>query len=111
MSRKRYRYDLESKSMVEVPLDWTDAPRVCAPSEELIYGKLRATDGTDLSSRAKHREYMARNNLTLASDFRESWSAESIERTRAAEARAEAADRRSDLIETYKQLTEAKRRR
>ncbi len=37
------------------------------------YDGLRATDGTDISSRAKHRAYMKANNLTTADDFASTW--------------------------------------
>lgn len=37
------------------------------------YDGLRAIDGSDISSRTKHREYMKRNNLTMTSDFTNSW--------------------------------------
>lgn len=33
----------------------------------------KATDGTDISSRAKEREYMARNGLAHAADFPKYW--------------------------------------
>jgi predicted nucleic acid-binding Zn ribbon protein len=45
------------------------------------YDGLRAPDGTDISSRSKHREYMRANNLTTADDFTQTWA-------RAAEQRA-----------------------
>jgi hypothetical protein len=38
------------------------------------YDGLRATDGTDISSRSKHREYMKINGLTTADDFKGTWS-------------------------------------
>lgn len=38
------------------------------------YDGLRATDGTDISSRTKHREYMKANNLTTVDDFQNSWA-------------------------------------
>lgn len=38
------------------------------------YDGLQATDGTDISTRSKHREYMKKNGLTTADDFTESWS-------------------------------------
>lgn len=38
------------------------------------YEGLRATDGTDISSRSKHREYMAANGLTMADDFKNTWA-------------------------------------
>jgi hypothetical protein len=37
------------------------------------YDGLRATDGTDISSRSKHRAYMKANNLTTADDFTQTW--------------------------------------
>jgi len=56
------------------------------------YDGLRATDGTDISSRAKHREYMRRNNLTTIDDFTQTWA-------NAAKARLENRDpqRREDV--------------
>ena len=38
------------------------------------YDGLRSTDGTPIDSRTKHREYMRRNNLTVADDFKETWA-------------------------------------
>lgn len=51
------------------------------------YDGVRATDGTDISSRTKHREYMARTGLTMASDFKTQFSEAqaSREKFRAAE--------------------------
>lgn len=45
------------------------------------YEGMRATDGTDIGSRAKHREYMRRNNLTTVDDFKETWAKSARERT------------------------------
>ena len=38
------------------------------------YDGLKATDGTDISTRTKHKEYMKRNGLTIADDFKETWA-------------------------------------
>jgi hypothetical protein len=38
------------------------------------YEGLRATDGTDISTRTKHREYMKRHNLTTIDDFKDTWA-------------------------------------
>ena len=38
------------------------------------YDGLRATDGTDISSRSKHRAYMREKNLTTADDFTQTWA-------------------------------------
>ena len=35
---------------------------------------LRATDGTDISSRTKRAKYMKENNLAMADDFKETWA-------------------------------------
>lgn len=37
------------------------------------FDNLRATDGTPINSRSKWSRYMKENNLTLASDWTESW--------------------------------------
>jgi putative FmdB family regulatory protein len=37
------------------------------------YDGLRAPDGTDISSRTKHREYMKRHGLTTMDDFKGPW--------------------------------------
>jgi hypothetical protein len=49
------------------------------------YDGLRTPDGTDVSTRTKHRDYMKRNNLTMADDFKGEWRA-------AAQARADIRD-------------------
>ena len=38
------------------------------------YDGLRATDGTDISSRSKHRDYMKRHGLATADDFKDTWA-------------------------------------
>lgn len=37
------------------------------------YDGVRATDGADISSRTKHREYMKRMGLTTVDDYSETW--------------------------------------
>lgn len=38
------------------------------------YDGMRATDGTDISTRSKHREYMKLNNVTTVDDFKDTWA-------------------------------------
>jgi len=38
------------------------------------YDGLVASDGTDISTRTKHREYMKRNGLTIADDYKGEWA-------------------------------------
>ncbi len=80
--RRRYiqRIDKETgKSYLEeVPLNYYAQRRNLSDTDALIsekhYDGMRATDGTDISTRAKHREYMRRNNLTTIDDFKEEWA-------------------------------------
>lgn len=44
------------------------------------YHGMRATDGSDISSRRKHREYMKRTGLTTADDFKDTWARAAKER-------------------------------
>ena len=39
-----------------------------------------ATDGTDIGSRRKHREYMKKNNLAMADDYKGEWATAAKER-------------------------------
>lgn len=84
MSRRRYVYNDETKQVEEVSPDWTDTPRRApVPTEQIVFGNLTATDGTDISSRKKHREYMKSNGLALTGDFKETWERAAKERERA----------------------------
>lgn len=73
MARRRWvQIDGE---LVEVTPDYSPAPRNAHTSDGLLwndrsYDGMRATDGTDISSRTKHREYMRANNLTTMDDYK-----------------------------------------
>jgi hypothetical protein len=70
--------------MVEVDPDWTAAERRAPKAtEELIYGGLRTSEGIDVSSKRRHREYCRANNLGLADDYRQTWSKAAEERAKA----------------------------
>ncbi len=78
--RRRYVYreDPETKQVraYEVGEEWSDAPRpIAIATEGIVYNNLQATDGTDLSSRAKHRNYMKQNGLTMNTDYSPEWKA------------------------------------
>lgn len=45
------------------------------------YDGMRASDGTDISSRTKHRAYMKSKGLTTADDYKETWAKAERERT------------------------------
>jgi hypothetical protein len=83
---QRGRFLCRGGELVPVDADWTDAElRAQYATEELTYGGARATDGTPINSRKRHREYLKSNGLTHASDF----SPEYRERTIASRERHE----------------------
>lgn len=45
------------------------------------YDGMRALDGTDISSRTKHREYMKANNLAMMDDYKNTWATSEKRRT------------------------------
>lgn len=96
MSRRVYIWDEELKELVEVSPDYTPTPRV-----ELMpgtcYDGVRATDGADIGSRRKHKDYMRRHGLTTADDYTETW--------------AKAAERRAAFHTQGGDQAEKKRRR
>ena len=63
--------------LIEVGADYAPLPRQRADGtlwNDRSYEGLRASDGTDISSRTKHREYMKRHGLTTADDFKGQWA-------------------------------------
>lgn len=76
MTKRRYVYDPATKEMVEVTQ--CAEPETRADSGALWgdrhYEGMRASDGADISSRSKHRQYMKNNNLTTMDDFTNSWA-------------------------------------
>lgn len=81
MSRTRYRYDEQQKKCVEITEDWQPTPRFEIMAGGCYDGQ-RAQDGTDISSRQKHHDWMRQNNLADTSDFTESWAKAKRERDR-----------------------------
>ncbi len=66
------------------------------------YDGLRASDGTDISTRSKHRQYMRERGLTTVDDYRGEWA-------RAAKERAELREgvdpsRRPDIVRAIAEL-------
>jgi hypothetical protein len=58
-----------------VPESMTGARDSGALWNDRSYDGMRATDGADISSRTKHREYMRINGLTTADDYKDTWAA------------------------------------
>jgi len=74
------------------------------------YDGMRATDGTDISTRTKHREYMRANGLTTMDDFKGQWQQQAKERQQASITGGDHRQRRQDVIEAAKRVTEQVRR-
>lgn len=53
--------------------DWTEKPPTLMVYGESHYDGARATDGTPIDTRRKHREYMKAHGLTTADDYTETW--------------------------------------
>jgi hypothetical protein len=67
--RGRFRWDPERKEMVPLDADWSDAPRSTGDLGKFEYDNLRATDGADISSRKKRREYMKAHGYADPRDY------------------------------------------
>lgn len=79
MTRRRYIQDPVTFELIEVTPDYVAPARESAKNVGALwndrhYDGVKATDGTDISTRAKHREYMKRNNLTTTDDFKQTWA-------------------------------------
>ena len=70
------------------------------------YENMQATDGTDISSRSKHRAYMKANGLTTADDFSKTWSRSAEDRTKFRAATHQDVSVKQDIISTIKSKTE-----
>lgn len=80
MTRRRFIQMKEPPyELIEVTDDYEPEKRGEARNNGVLwndreYDGLRATDGTDISSRSKQREYMKRHGLTTVDDFSSSWA-------------------------------------
>jgi hypothetical protein len=73
--RGRWVYDPVQQKCV--PADEYQPPEraINAPiMMDRFYEGVRATDGTDIGSRRKHRQYMKDHGLTTADDFKGEWA-------------------------------------
>lgn len=79
MTRKRYIWDEEVKDLVEITPGYDPGRKKDALNHlgslwgDRHYDGLRATDGADISTRKKHRDYMRKMGLTTADDFKSQW--------------------------------------
>jgi hypothetical protein len=76
MTRRRYIQDRTTGELIEVTADHREPLRNDAGAlwGDRHYDGLKATDGSDISTRSKHREYMKVNGLAMADDFQTTWA-------------------------------------
>lgn len=76
MARRRFIQMKEPPyELIEVTEDYVSPAR----GDSVLWGDrsyegMQAPDGTDISSRTKHREYMKAKGLTTMDDFKDSWA-------------------------------------
>ena len=69
------------------------------------YDGLRATDGTPIDSRTKHREYMKRHGLTTVDDYKQTWAQAEKQREVYRNGKGGGAVTRDDIARTIHQMT------
>ena len=76
MTRRRYIQDRQTGELIEVTSDYQAPMRNDAGAlwGDRHYDGARASDGTDISTRSKHRDYMRANNVTTVDDFKDTWA-------------------------------------
>lgn len=72
MARRRFVWSKEHDCLVEVTADYVQPSR--QSTDHVLWGdrgyaNLQTTDGVDISTRTKHREYMKANGLTTYDDY------------------------------------------
>lgn len=85
MARRRWIQDRHTGELIEVTADHQSEMRTDSGAlwGDRSYDGLRAPDGTDISSRTKHRDYMKATGLTTADDFTQTWAQAREQRERA----------------------------
>jgi len=74
VAKRRFIWSPADDCLVEVSSDYEQPGRDVPIIGDTHYDGLRATDGTPIDSRSKHREYMKRNGLTTVDDFKGEWA-------------------------------------
>lgn len=84
MTRRRFIQMKEPPyDLIEVTEDYSAPARAdSALWGDRNYEGMVAPDGTDISSRTKHREYMKAKGLTTMDDFKDSWAQAKASRER-----------------------------
>ncbi len=101
MTRRRWVYTQGGEPLpapVEVGADFQTTRGLQAPVTDLYMDGVRASDGTDIGSRAKRRAYMDAHQLADVSDFKETWQREAKETERRKSGEADIPQRRQAIL-------------
>jgi len=74
MTRRRFIWSPADDCLVEVSPDYEQPGRSVPVIGETHYDGMRATDGTPIDTRSKHRAYMKAHGLTTMDDFKGEWA-------------------------------------
>lgn len=110
MARRTFRFSKELNRLVElgVEVPW-DYGQSTQSHDGILWGDrnyegLRASDGADISSRTKHREYMKQHGLATQDDFKEIFAKRARERAEYYTTGKGGAVRREDVARVIDQL-------
>ena len=74
--KRRYIQDPQTLELIEITQD-SEPNRLRGDAAlwgDRSYDGLRAPDGSDISSRSKHKAYMKATGLTTSDDFKNTWA-------------------------------------
>jgi hypothetical protein len=112
MTRRRWVYTSGGNPLpepIEVGDEYVppDSERVPVTTDRYMEG-IRATDGTDISSRQKRNEWMKRNNLVDVGDCQGVWAKAAKEREALAQGRHDSSARREAVGRAVYELSRRK---
>ena len=106
MPRKSWVQDPDTGELV--PKDEYIPKRHLNPHHLVVgdrhYDGMFATDGADISTRAKHRAYQKRHGLAMADDFSSTWQREAQKRAEYFKEAKHGATRREDVARAIHRL-------
>lgn len=108
MARKRFRWNEETGHLEEVGLDYK-VPERLPVFGDAHYDGLRATDGTPIDTKAKHRQYMRDKGLTTIDDYTQTWKKQEEQRQEIRTTGGNKAERREAIGRTIYQLEQRNR--
>lgn len=107
MSRRRYRWDSTVHALVEITGEEPGPSRLEIVPDSHYEGQ-RTQDGTDISTRRRHREYLRVHGLATADDYTNTWKQAAKEREKFYSGDFDHAGRKEDVARAVHDL---KRRR